>query len=299
MRHSTRFLSAAALALITGSALAVQPQTENAPLRGPQVRDAGRPDRGQPADEMAQKQIELPFQAYVAALRSLQRGEDESLRLTAEQAQQIRQINQAHREATREFMEQHREEIQNLRRVSGEREPMAPDARPGQRPQTEDGADRPRRQMDRPQQREQNREGAREGAREGGREGAREGGRENARPGAGEGQTRDGMQPERGNPQHTPEERAKAAERLRELMLTAPQDKESKKQLMGVLTKAQQERVEAAIEAQRQRIREGRPPAAEDRPGVREGQPQRGNPDGRARPGAEGERPQRRPGQGG
>jgi hypothetical protein len=267
MQHTTRFLTTAALVLITGSALAVQPQTEDAPLRGPQVRDAGKPDQtAQPADEMAaQKKIELPFMAYAAALRSLQRGEDESLRLTAEQTEQVRTISQEHREAMRAYMEEHQEEIAQLRVISGEPGPgMDREARPGQRPQGEEGdnPERPRREQVRERVQERR------------------------------DQNRDGMQPEEGDrPRHSPEERAKAAERLRELMTAAPADAESKKKLMGVLTKEQQERVEAAVEAQRQRIREGRPAGPEGR--------RPGNPDA-ARPASagEGERPVRRPARG-
>jgi hypothetical protein len=286
MQHTTRFLTAAAVALITGSALAVQPQTENAPLRGPKVQDAGKPDRSaQPADEMAaQKKIEMPFMAYVAALRTLQRGEDESLRMTPEQAEQIRAINQEHRAANEQYMEEHREELAKLRAASGERGPMDPDARPAQRRQGQgqgqgqgegqgqDGAERP---AARPQERPaRNQEGGAD------------------RPQ----RNRDGMQPENADaPRPSPEERAKAAERMREIMLNAPGDAESKKKLMNVLTKPQIERIEVAIEAQRQRIREGRPPIADQpqRPAGQEGR-RPANPDAQ-RPGQTGERPASRP----
>lgn len=281
MQHTTRFLTAAALALITGSALAVQPQRENAPLRGPKVQDAGQPNRtAQPADEMtAQKKVDMPFMAYVAALRSLQRGEDESLRMTPQQTEQVRTINQEHRAANEQYMEEHREEITNLRTAAGERAPADPDDRPAQRRQGQgegqgqgqDGAERP---ATRPQR---NQEGGQDRPQ-----------RE---------RNRDGMQPENADaPRLTPEERAKAAERLREIMVSAPADAESKKKLMNVLTKEQIERVEVAIEAQRQRIREGRP-AEVDRPQRPAGQEGRrpGNPDAQ-RPGQTGERPARRPG---
>lgn len=266
MQNTTRILTAAAIALVTGSAIA---QTQNAPLRGPTVRDAGKPDSAQPTEAADQKKIELPFASYALAVRALQRSEDEALRLTPEQAELVRAISQQHREAMREYLDEHKEEIAQLREISGEREPGQREGRPGQRPR-EDGA-RP----DGAERREQVRERVQE---------RRE-------------QNRDTMHPEDGDrPQYTPEERAKAAQRLRELLTAAPADKLSKEKLQAVLTKEQQARVEVAIEAQRQRIREGRPLAPEGREGRSERQP--GGPEGRGerQPGGpEGERPARRP----
>ncbi len=268
MRNTTRILTAATLAMMTGSALA-QTQTQNAPLSGPRVQDAGKPDAAKPGEAAAQKKIELPFAAYTLALRSLQRGDDETLRLTPEQAQRVRTINQEHQEAMRPYLEEHREEIAELSRVSGERIPgLEGPEREGRQPQRprEDGA-RPR-PGERPDADPARREQVRERMQE-----RRE-------------QNRDTMHPEetdRARP--SPEERAKAAERLRELLTAAPADKQSKEKLRAVLTKEQQARVEAAIEAQRQRIREGRPAG----PGGPEGR-------GERRPGGpEGERPARRP----
>lgn len=265
MRNPTPMIAAATLLLAAGSALAHQPQrerqqareAERTVLRGPQVdaqtQDAGRPDK-EGDEAMSPRRVELPFSVYVAHLRSLERGEDESLRLSPEQAQQVRTLAQEHREAIREFMEEHRETIRELRQISGERAEGWQNQRPNQerpnqnRPNQRRDADnenRPQRDADRPQ-RVRDRE-----------------------------QTRDTMQPadreqrRQAGETYTPEQRAEARDKLHALMASAPGDKAMREKLMGVLTDAQRERVEAAIAA---RIRMQQAGEGEGRPDARPGQ---------------------------
>lgn len=293
MRYTTPLIAGVLLALAGGPAGAYEPENESGAsektvLGGPRVDarpgDAGRPDDApeNAMDEtMRAERVEPPFTMYLMHLRSLQRGEDESLRLTDEQTESIRAIAQEHRESVREYLMEHREEIRRLREVSGERPGWAagrrandrdnarpigrPDARPARggeaeedaRPAREDAGERPER--------------ARERVR-----------------------ARDGMQPvERNNtdrPDATPEQRAEARDRLFKLLGAAPGDKESREKLLGVLTEAQRERVEAAVAT---RMAAGGP---DDRPDARPGQRGDERP-GARRPGArpdDAERPARR-----
>lgn len=289
MLLTTRFLSAATLALITGTVATAQPGDREAPLRGPQIRDAGQPDTGRPArpaqgDEAAKRPVEMPFQAYIAALRSLERGEDESLRLTPDQASEIRELNQAHRESMREFMAEHEETIRELRQIAMDPQalnrmrnqrnerPGAPDAADDGMNDGEDTAERPQQMRQRPQR-------APGGERT----------REQVREQAGE---RDGMEPvEAAASEHSPEDRAAAREKLRALMLSAPQDKESKKSLFGILTQPQRERIEAAVQAQHNRVAPGARP---DQPRmIRPGAPAGENTPARVRPDRGTDRPAR------
>lgn len=284
MKTTFRITTAAALAVLTGSAFGMQPASESGRerpardrtvLRGPD--DAGRPDRGdRPADrpgrnaEAARPAGEPGFQMIAMALRGLQRSDDETLRLTDDQTAQIRAITAEHREAMQQFVEEHKDEIAKIRAVAGEDRP----ARFGQRPDAapaEDGADRPQRPN------------------------ARRAGDRPQRPA-----DAPGMDDEMGDapaPQgeFTPEQRAEAREKLRAMMEAAPHEKEAKKKLMAVLTEPQQARVKEIIEAQAERVRER---AQGDRPGVRpqrDARPTEVAPDAapadRARPG---DRPVRR-----
>lgn len=283
MRQSTPLIAGVCLVLAAGAAAAYEPEkesggSEKTVLEGPRIDtkpgDAGRPDAGMDEPERAER-AEPPFAVYVMHLRSLQRGDDESLRLTDEQAERVRAIAQEHRAAVRAYMEEHREEIRRLRQVSGER--PGPGEGPARR-MNERGAERPAARPGRggdagdearpERDQNQNRERARERV-----------------------QTRDGMQPvERNNADErgpSPEQRAAARERLYKLLSDAPGDKAMREKLLGVLTEAQRERVEAAVAA---RMRMQHAGEDEGRPGARPGQ----RPD--ARP-AEGERPARRPAQ--
>ncbi|MEO0716730.1 MAG: hypothetical protein AAFY58_07055 [Planctomycetota bacterium] len=78
-------------------------------LRGPKVEDAGPPGvpekfgeaMQRPAGEAGQR---VPMRAYTRALRSLRDAEDESLRLSPEQAESIREVMLAYRDDVREAL---------------------------------------------------------------------------------------------------------------------------------------------------------------------------------------------------
>lgn len=293
MKTSSRIITAATIAVLTGSAFGMQPAKESGRerpardrtvLRGPD--DAGRPDRGdRPADrperaaEQARAAANPGFQMISMALRGLQRSDDTTLHLTDDQTAQIRIITAEHREAMQKFMEEHKEEIAKIRAVAGEDRParfgQRPDAAPG-----EDGADRPLRP------------GARPGDRSGDRPGARPGADRPQRPADAPGM--DDMDAPAGvDNEFTPEQRAEAREKLRAMMEAAPHEKEAKRKLMAVLTKPQQARVKEIIQAQADRIRER---AQGDMPGARQrrdARPTEVAPD--AAP-ADGARPGNRPG---
>jgi Spy/CpxP family protein refolding chaperone len=294
MKTSSRITTAAALAVLTGSAFGMQPAKESGRerpardrtvLRGPD--DAGRPDRGdRPADrpgrnaEAARPAGEPGFQMIAMAIRGLQRSDDETLRLTEDQTAQIRAISVEYREATQKFMEENKDEIAKIRAVAGEnrgeRANDRPGVRPGDRPgQNKETADRP---------------GARPTPGEGNTDRSR-------RPGSRtttEMEVETDAAPSDGQ-QYTPEQRAEAREKLRAMMEAAPHEKQAKQKLMAVLTEPQQARVKEIIKAQAERVRER---AQGDRPGIRpqrDARPTEVAPDAapadRARPG---DRPVRR-----
>lgn len=294
MNTTARILTAATLAVLTGSALAAQPARESGRerpaddrtvLRGP---DAGLPDRGGRAEraaEQARAAANPGFQMIAMALRGLERSDDETLRLTDTQKEQIRAITAEHREAMRKFMEEHKDEIAKLRAAAGEDRPARFADRPGAAPRDggdgaeegedarlqrvrdrrpADGADRPRRPIDAPP-------------------------------------PRDGMDDEMDDApadRMPPEQRLEARAKLRAFMADAPHEQEAKRKLMDVLTQPQKDRVTEIMKAQAERLRDrARGDAPANRPG-RDARPTEVKPDGapaeRVRP-AEGDRPARRP----
>jgi hypothetical protein len=262
---NTRIITLAALALLAGAAAAHQDQggasepparraDDPTLLRGPRVNNAERPDRGQHARERARdrdgqamddaeapRPVAMPFQAYLAALRSLQRGEDQSLRLTPEQAEQMRAIAAEHREAMQAFMEEHRAEIDELRAVIGEN-----------RVRRADQANAPRSDQDAKAANAEDTRPIR----------ARNTERRRVSPQDANTEPTDTMQPAdqpaSAPGRHSPEDRAAAREKLRELMASGVQEQRSRNRLLAVLTDAQRERVEAAVKAQAERVHDAR-----------------------------------------
>jgi DNA-binding MarR family transcriptional regulator len=138
-----RLLPAAAIALFAGAALAQQPvpPASDAPvLKGPQVQDGGIPGMrrpfgdgqgGDPKQRLADRPV--PQREFMRALDSLHdENTPENLRLTDEQQEKIRAVNEDFQKAVLDFRQQHRAEIAELRK-SAPNSPNspAPGAAPG------------------------------------------------------------------------------------------------------------------------------------------------------------------------
>ena len=213
----------AVLASAAGSAVAVEPNSENANvLGGPAVVDASGPDSGDTMSGSKGKVRatgDLPFRAYMGAIRGLAKAAQNNpeLALTDEQKEELKAIGKAHKEKMKAFMEEHKEEIAELRGKRGEHGKRG---QKGQRGKKADQGDTQQSESD-----------ARSGQQ---------------RQGAGEHTERGEM-----GDRPSPELRQKMRERMAELMATAPSDQEAKKQLWAVLTPAQQDAVKENIKTMR------------------------------------------------
>lgn len=221
MLNNKWIISAAALATLCGSALALAPEdTKNEDktvLKGPQVEDGQGPGSGETmTGERRVGEEQTPFRAYLMAVRTLERAGDD-LKATDDQKEAIRKVAEEHRAAMAAFIEEHKEEIDALRKTAG---PAGREGGP-RGPRGEDGPKGP------PPGEEHD-------------------------PMMGEPEDAPQGEPSKA----TPEERQAAAEKLRELMSKAPSDEGAKKQLWAILTDTQKAHVEKTVEEGRKRLRE-------------------------------------------
>lgn len=112
---------------VAGSALAAEPgATEADLLRGPKVVDASGPDGGDTMDGSAvesQRAGDMPFQAYLGAVRGLNKAakENPELALTDEQKESIKEIGREYQAEMKAFRDEHKEEFGAMRERGGER----------------------------------------------------------------------------------------------------------------------------------------------------------------------------------
>lgn len=229
-----RFMSAAAIVLASGAALA---QSGSTVLGGPDVKQT---ETNQPRAEQTERPV--PFMAHIVALRTM--GRDEALRPTPEQAEQIRALVEERAAEVREFVEAHKEELAALRRQAGLPDRPGPDEAPEARPQRRGDddaapADRLRGRADR-----RGKDGER-----GPRRGPQGEDMEHEGP-------MDGP-PDAGREPATPEQAA-AREKLRALMESAADDQAYTQRLLGILTEPQRVRLAAVIEQGRERMQQRR-----------------------------------------
>lgn len=149
MIRLNKILTAAALIVLSGTALAEPPADKNSDrepaLRGPAVRDGGVPgmrrhfgDEGNMQGRMANR---MPPQAFVRALDAV-RGDkvDEAVRLTPEQDEKIRGIMNDFRASMQKFQEEHKAEFEAMRPRRGDSQGPRPD---GERREAGGPEDRP------------------------------------------------------------------------------------------------------------------------------------------------------------
>lgn len=191
----------------------------------------------------------------------------EEVRLSAEQRETVQALRDAFEEERRAYMQEHADELRELRRRGnvGEPEsdrPRGPAARRGPEGERPRGEGRPRR----------------------GPAPERDGMERDGRP-------RDGMETDRPDREPTPEQNA-ARQRLREVMSGAPGAERLYADVWQVLTEAQQEHVEAQVSRFRDQMAERR----REQYIEREMRDMRGRREGEGRPGADRAAPgQRRP----
>lgn len=115
MNRKQHLISTAALALICGSALAIEPDTtDKTVLKGPDVTQT---DAAKPQGDHAERPV--PFAAWMMAVRAIGRV-DPALILTEDQVDQVRAIADAHREEMKAFLKEHQAEVDELRRLAGD-----------------------------------------------------------------------------------------------------------------------------------------------------------------------------------
>ncbi len=215
-------LSQAGIAMIlvalSGTALAAEPQSEDATLLGgPEIVESSGPDAGDSmtgSAEKSRKAGDMPLRAYIGAVMSLRRDAQDNpeLALTEEQQESIKAIGKAHAEKMRAFMEEHKEELGEMRGSRGQA---------GERGQRRQRGERGERG-------------------EGGQQGQLDGDRDQQDRDRGERAKERGERP-------SPEEMQKKRAQLAELMSEAPSDAEAKKELWAVLTPAQQSAVKERV----------------------------------------------------
>jgi hypothetical protein len=219
-------LSAAMIAALAGGSLAGEPETndggQKVHLGGPKVENGGKPERGEHTREHPR------LMEYMAAIRSLRQSKDESLAISAEQRASIGEAVRAHRAAMAAFIEEHKDEIAELRVQAGmpAREEAGERRQGGQR-----GANRPQRENEMGQPGEDGMEGEPKD---------------------------DGTQRNEGRPARaqapTPEQQ-EARDRLRELMEQGPDEGAVVRSIEAALSGEQVKAVRDAIESNRERRR--------------------------------------------
>lgn len=231
-RMNTRgWMAAGLIATLAGGALALGPEgakkteTQQVNLGGPQVENAGAPDK-----ERAEREGPRLME-YMAATRSLrQAGAD--LQITAEQREIIGAAVREHRAAMAEFTALNKDVIQALRAQAGIPE----------REERGGLGDR----------RGEEREGQRGGQRRGPRNGQAE--NEMDQPGKTGQSTDDGTTEGRGRAVQAPTpEQVEARDLLRELMATGPDEQAVVEKIQSVLTVDQNLAIESAIIENRER----------------------------------------------
>jgi len=222
------------IAALAGSVSAAEPNSDDANLlKGPKVVDNSGPDGGDTMDgkrSEARPTGDMPFRAYLGAVRGLQKAakDNPELALTDEQKDQIKAIGEAHKEKMAAFMEEHKEAFAEFRGPEGQR---------GQRGQNGEQGERGER-GERKAKGERKPADAQDGQR--GPRGGQKGGagdKERARGEAGD--------------RPSPEQRQQMREKMGELMAKAPSDQDAKKQLWAVLTQEQQAEVKENIATMR------------------------------------------------
>ena len=165
--YTKRFGIAVMMAALAGGVIAAEPDASDADLlRGPDVVESSGPDAGDSMSgtaEKSRKAGDMPFRAYMGAVRGLNKAakDNPELALTDVQKEEIKAIGAAHREKMKAFMEEHKEEVAEFRGKRGDRGQPGERGERGQRrgPEGEPG-DEPRPQGergDRPSPEEQQR----------------------------------------------------------------------------------------------------------------------------------------------
>ncbi|MEM9374510.1 MAG: hypothetical protein AAGA55_12785 [Planctomycetota bacterium] len=226
------FLAAGLIATLSGGALALSPQntnksdTQQVNLGGPKVENAGSPEQG----TQGQAEREGPrLMEYMMGVRSLRNAGGE-LTITAEQREAIGNIVREHRTAMAAFLEENKEEIDELRKQAGlpERDDRSGLQRRGQRG-GQRGAERPQpeNEMDQPGQ-----------------------------TGRSDDDSTTGRQG-RARPEPPTPEQQEARDLLRELMAKGPDESAAVKAIESLLSADQIESVHAAITENKERRQEG------------------------------------------
>lgn len=224
-------------------------QKQGEPLGGPKVRDDAKPgDNGKFAPREGRRD-EMPHPMVVRFLKRMASNETpEEMRLSAEQATRLEEIEKEFQDSTKAYREKNRDEVMKLREVLPPEERRRVDAMLGQ----PDGQGRP---------------GQRTG--EGRPEGKPEG-----KPGERRGSPRDGdaMAPgSKGEKPANREEVEKARGRLREIADAAPKPGQAHEKMFGVLNDAQREYAKKEIEKARDDMRKRSEERAKGRPGGERG----------------------------
>jgi hypothetical protein len=114
------------IASLAGTAVAAEPNTEDAGLLGgPEIVETSGPDSGDTmsgSSDASRKAGDMPLRAYIGAVMSLRKDakENPELALTEEQQESIKAISRAHAEKMRAFKEEHKEEFSAMRGAQGE-----------------------------------------------------------------------------------------------------------------------------------------------------------------------------------
>ncbi len=115
---------AVVIAVFAGSVVAAEPKSDDstdgsAVLRGPTVVDQPMTETVNTMSGSHKKsaQKELPFRAYLGAIRGLHKAAQDNpeLALTDEQKEEIKAIAEAHKEKMKAFMEEHKEQFAEIR----------------------------------------------------------------------------------------------------------------------------------------------------------------------------------------
>lgn len=117
------------IASLAGTAVASEPNTEDAGLLGgPEIVETSGPDSGDTMSgsaDASRKAGDMPLRAYIGAVMGLQRAakDNPELALSEEQKESIKAISKAHADKMRAFKEEHKEEFSELRGDRSERGP--------------------------------------------------------------------------------------------------------------------------------------------------------------------------------
>jgi len=253
-----RFGIAVMIAALAGTVVAAEPNEEEAGLlRGPEVVESSGADAGDSMSgtgEATRRAGDLPFRAYLGAIRGLNKAAQDNpeLALSDEQKVQIKEIVQSHKKKVAAFKEAHKKELEGMRKQRGQQ------GKQGQRDGEKAG--------------EQKRGDGDRKAKGNGkhREGSNAGQLQRQRPDGELGEKKRAQQGERASPEKQQQMREQRRTQRREVMSKAPSDQAAKKKLWSVLTSEQQtavkekvakmrvqrhERVDGAVKSKRSKVK--------------------------------------------